>query len=1304
MEPDAQVRSLLELALNSGRSPDEVCSAYPEHLQEVLRRWIRIREIVGDLDCLFPASSAGRARLRDSEGEVGRSLALPRIPGYEMEAVIGQGGMGVVYRARHVRLDRVVAIKMLRSGDHASAQELTGLVREAQAIAGLQHPHIVQVHDVGELGGLPYFTMEFVEGGSLAQKLAGTPQPAMSSAEAVSVLARAVHAAHERGTVHRDLKPGNVLISGDGTLKITDFGLARRLVADGETRVTLAPMRVGTPSYMSPEQALGTADALKPSADIYSLGAVLYEMLTGRPPFRGDSPAETERQVVNDEPVPPSRLNPKTPRDLQTICLKCLHKQPERRYANARELAEDLDRFRKGDPIQARPVGVVELAMKWVRRHPAHAALLIAACVVIATGILFGLWYQSVAATRRAEAGFRETEARGLVQRSLQQAVAAIAVEHWDNADRALVHARERAAEAKSEELDREMASLGESVRIARLLEQTRQSRVLGAAERTSVAESYAAAFRQAGISIDGNMRANAVAIQGSPIRAQLIASLDDWASVEYDLRSVDRCDALLAVVREADPGSAWATRFRTQALWSNRDALLQLAVDSADPAIAPNGPAVHQVGLLGLRLGEAGDTDAGMELLRRVLVQRPTDFWMNWELGLAYLKAGRYREAISPVRTAMALRPENANACAFLAGVVSEAGDLDEGLPLFQRAMAMAPDATFIRRNLVYLLCKNGRTREAREVFSWWQRLDAQGVNALRQFVWSFIETRRYEEALGVIRELRTYDTTDTGVLEDMGECFYELGRFSEAEVAFREDIRLQPNYGYPHSRLCRVLFKAGRIDDAITAAQGAIQRSFPMTSLYPPLGELLLARGRAVEAAAASEHVTKSSPADVPAWIGLARAQLGLRQFEKARSSLDRVATLSPSPDSQKQLARLRELHDRVSELDQEVLSAPVPALDASALLDLAEWNWRCVGNPSLAARQFLAAFAADPRLLRAAGSDSRFHAACSALAAAETLPPSPGGSSSEERARLQSLALDWLSSERDALIARRTAGDGPERVVVAEEFRLWFEDPAIISSCEAPWAGPDTDPDTDKKRWQTLWRDLKEGAARDNPGEILRNARIRVSLSDWASALESYRELFSLQPDQSGDVWFELAAVQVLTDDVSGYRKTCEHLLDSQERSSRIRAYHVARACTLSPLGDADLRRAADIGAREIRSSDAAWALTEKGALFCRAGQPSEAIGLLKRSIDADSRVGMAVLNWLWIAIANNKAGHAAESRRWFAKADTWLQRLGGERPPDDGPSTIHVHDWLEAQILHREAAAALANPIGEGTAVR
>ncbi len=295
------------------------------------------------------------------------------VPGYEILAELGRGGMGVVYKARQTALGRPVALKMILDGAHAGPEQRTRFRLEAEAVARLQHPHIVQIHEVGEADGRPFFSLEYVTGGSLAGKLREGPRPAPEAARLVELLAGAVHYAHGHGIVHRDLKPANVLLTAEGEPKIADFGLAKRLDADsGQTRTGAV---VGTPSYMAPEQAGGQTRRVGPAVDVYALGAILYELLTGRPPFRGDSVLETLQRVVAEEPVPPGRLR-KVPADLETICLKCLQKDPARRYAGAGDLADDLRRFQQGEPIRARPVGRWERAWMWVRRRPARAALL----------------------------------------------------------------------------------------------------------------------------------------------------------------------------------------------------------------------------------------------------------------------------------------------------------------------------------------------------------------------------------------------------------------------------------------------------------------------------------------------------------------------------------------------------------------------------------------------------------------------------------------------------------------------------------------------------------------------------------------------------------------------------------------------------------------------------------------------------------------------------------------------------------------------------------------------------------------
>lgn len=330
---------------------------------------------------------ASEPSIRENGARVADAM---RIPGYEILGELGRGGMGVVYKARHLDLKRLVAIKMIVGADYASTDQIERFRREAEAVARLQHPNIVQIYEVGQREGRPYFSLEYVDGGSLAQKLRGTPMAPAEAARVVETLARAVHAAHQRGIVHRDLKPANVLLTADGTPKIADFGLAKE--TDASSSKTQEGTVVGTPSYMAPEQAGGKVNAVGPAADTYALGAILYETLTGRPPFKGVTSLDTIMQVISLEPAPPSDLQPQVPRDLETICLKCLHKDPARRYANSLELAEDLHRFQTNEPIQARPTSALERMRKWSRRHPAAAGLSAALILVFVTAFTLVTW------------------------------------------------------------------------------------------------------------------------------------------------------------------------------------------------------------------------------------------------------------------------------------------------------------------------------------------------------------------------------------------------------------------------------------------------------------------------------------------------------------------------------------------------------------------------------------------------------------------------------------------------------------------------------------------------------------------------------------------------------------------------------------------------------------------------------------------------------------------------------------------------------------------------------------------------
>ncbi len=668
MTDEEQIVAILEQILETDSDPAVACMDRPDLLSKVRRRLGRVRRVEHKLEELFPSSTESGESFTGPDRPA--SSRLPTVAGYDVGGILGRGGMGVVYKARHQKLNRLVALKMLRDGQFATSDELLRFSREYQSIAELHCPHIVQVYDVGDFDGRPFFTMEFVEGGSLYDRLNGVPQSARGSAEMVLSLAEAIHSAHSKGIIHRDLKPANILLSLDGIPKIADFGLARHVQCDH--RITVTGMQLGTPSYMSPEQTIGVFDSVGPSVDIYALGAILYEMLTGRPPFRAETILETQRQVINVDPVPPARINASVPRDLETICLKCLNKQPSRRYATAGELANDLQRFLRHEPIHARTVSRSERTLRWVRRNPAITALAISAMALIGLAVAFG--FREYAASEQRQAETEKWQQRLEFVNRLEE-------------EGRFTEAREilgRIPDGGSDSLRRHIQQAQVELELAEQLDAIQMTR--GKFGRGSSIDGhepsrrYEAAFREAGIGSPGDNPAQAAdRVKASTVKVALVAALDDWAVCEI----AESRSWILDVARRADP-NPWRDKVRDQQNWANFEHLQNLSETAAVDQ--------HPVTLLvtiGTRWRRLGGDPT--EYLHRVHRSHPDDFWLNFELALVH--ASDDPISLSYSYAALAIRPDAAAVHYNLGVGLRRMGRLEEANFHFKRVFELDPN-----------------------------------------------------------------------------------------------------------------------------------------------------------------------------------------------------------------------------------------------------------------------------------------------------------------------------------------------------------------------------------------------------------------------------------------------------------------------------------------------------------------------------------------------------------------------------------------------------------------------------------
>jgi serine/threonine-protein kinase len=942
MPDDQRVDRLLEELLDSGQTPEEACRTCPELLPQVRAGWQRLCTLRAEVGALFPRPPL-------ATGTTPHPLPtrdVPRIRGYDVQEVLGRGGMGVVYKAWDSRLHRPVAVKMLLAGAYAEPRELERFLREAETVAGLSHGNIVQVYEAGDADGRPFFTMEFVEGGSLAQKLKGVPHPPRQAAVLVATVAEAVHAAHLRGVVHRDLKPGNILLTADGTPKVSDFGLARRLESGGD--LTLTGIPVGTPSYMAPEQSQGQRDAIGPATDVFALGAILYEMLAGRPPFRAETAEATLQQALNEDPVPPSRLNPRVPRDLETICLRCLHKEPPRRYASAVALAEDLRRYLLGEAILARPEPRLERLARWVRRHSAGAGLLAAVAILLVTTSVGGLLLYQQQFAARARQKQTDHEVRAILARACVQLA-----EGWQAADMAKL--KDAVAEGKRAEdvarsggastaVRQEVEVFGRDAveRLARakknhaLLQAVldvspsheiivrvddQASRMLVLAQ-LSVDEQYAAAFRAWGLEVDGTAEAEVVArLDAEPevVVQELIAALDAWmmerrrrqrpeAEWRRLFRVAERLDrgerhrrlrTLLVgesplraevVAGLAGVGSPWPALW--ELTWGKTWRHLPEVQAQIDPRTEPTPTLV----LLAQAYAAIGDTVGAEKLLRRATTARPGQVMLLYVLGQLLERQGssRLSEAIEYYRAARSQRPQLGMALSKALLGARRAEEAEEVLRELEPQKSNNPVFHAYRGLAAYYQEKFG---EAEVAFRKVLDLKPDWAGAHSDLGAALNAQQRFGEAEAACRKALDLKPNLVEAHINMGLALVMQQRYVEAEVACRRALALRNDLPKPYVILGIALEGQGKYGDAEAAHRQALALRPEVAEVYYTLGNALVPQGKYGEAEAAYCKALRLKPDFPDAYKNLGNALVRQQKYREAETAYRKVLALRPA-----------------------------------------------------------------------------------------------------------------------------------------------------------------------------------------------------------------------------------------------------------------------------------------------------------------------------------------------------------------------------------------------------------------------
>jgi tetratricopeptide (TPR) repeat protein/serine/threonine protein kinase len=1216
-------------------------------------------------------------------------------------------------------------------------------------------------------------------GGSSAP-LSDPQRPYAKSVAHVGVqAAEALEYAAGQGVLHRDVKPSNLLLDVWGTVWLTDFGLAK---ASGTPDLTRSGDLLGTLRYMAPERFAGKADV---RSDVYALGLTLYEMLALRPAFGGHDQAELVRQITSEEPTRLDRLNPQLPRDLVTIVHKAMARGPAERYQTAAALADDLRRFLDDRSIVARRAGLAEQAWRWCRRNPSLAGLLgaVLALLLVATG--GGVWLVRQHAERQAEAARRIEELRKEVRAALAQAVGFRKGYHFHQARELLDQARERLEPAGPDELRRQVEQARADLDLVEHLDAARLHAATIVEGRVAFAGAeplYAAAFAKAGLGRKGdNSKAVAARVRDSAVRPEIVAALDDWASLTRDRA---RREWLLAVARKVDPHPS-RDRLRQPELWQYGRRLARVAQELRAAELSPQ---------LATALGRVLLASGGeaVSLLSAAQARFPQDFWLNFELGRALHGVQRWDEALGYFRAALALRPRAsvvhnnlglalhdkgrddkaighfrqalrldpryAVAHANFAVTLQGRGRLDEAIGHYRRALRIDPKLAVAHTNLGVALRARGRLDEAIGCYRQALRLDPKLALAHLNLGVALRDKGRLDEAIDHHRQALRLDPKDAVAHNNLGNALHDKGQDDKAIGHYQQALRLDPRYAVAHTNLGLSLRARGRLDEAIGHHRQALRlepklavahnnlgvalrdqgwldeaidhhrqalrldpkftlahnnlgnalrdrgrldeaighyrqalRLDPKFALaHTNLGNALKEKGQLDEAIPAYRRAIELDPGGVEGHVTLVDALLRCGRFAEAGQRGQAALDLLPAREPRRQAVQQQlELCRRLLALEAR-LPALLEGKERPAVAEQLKLARLCreYGRPHAAARLFAAAFAAQPALADDLDGAHRYYAACAAARAADAGSDKTLGEA--ERAGLRRQALAWLRAD---LTLRTGLLRGGKSVVWA--LTIWQTDITLSGVRDRARLGKL--PAAERQEWQRLWADV----AALRSADPVQQGRGHAARRDWARAADCYARALKGGPTD-GDFWLEYAALLLLSGDRAGYARACAGMVERCGKAANLRAYHVARACTLAPDAVADGARPGRLAKKELTSQPRQfWSLTQQGALHYRAGRFKQAVPLFEQSLRADPKFGRAMVNWLWLALANQRLGRAEEARRWLDKAQAWLDRYGAGMPPRaDEELGLHLHNWLEAHVLRREAEALL----GTGSARR